>query len=43
MIKKFIISVNKNIIKIKYNYTCLQSNYFKKIITNVKFFNSNEV
>ena len=36
MIKKFIIFVNKNIIEIKYNYTCLQSNYLKKIIINVK-------
>ena len=36
MIKNFIICVNKNIIKMKYIYTCLQSNYFKKIIINVK-------
>ena len=34
MIKEFIIYTNKNIIEIKYNYTCLQSNtLFKKIIT----------
>ena len=51
IIKKFIICVNKNIVKIKYNYACLQSNHFlkKKVIINVKiskwnnFFNLNEV
>ena len=42
MIKNFIICVNKNIIKIKYNYTCLQSNYFKKIIINVKILKWNK-
>ena len=41
MIKKFVIYVNKNIIKIKYNYKCLQSNYLKKIIMDVKFFKWN--
>ena len=38
MIKKFIIYVNKNIIKIKYNYTCLQSNYLKKNYNGCKIF-----
>ena len=42
MIKKFIICVNKNIIKIKYNYTCLQSNYLKTIIIDVKILKQNK-
>ena len=39
MIKEFTIRTNKDIIEIKYSYTCLQSNHlFKKIIICVNKF-----